>query len=303
MDNILILIVTYNGAKTIETVLTSCLSDAFLKETSLLVIDNGSVDATVDLVQSFTETNVSILALSENLGVATAYNLGIKEAQKRGLQWLFVLDQDSVCVTDCLSHLYQQAQQLQKQVSKLAGVFPCVRSEQFPDCIHYPYQWTETHFVPAPESVSEEKVLVKVDSSLSSGSLYVVEALADIGGFREDYFIDFVEHECHLRLVQQGWHFYWDRQAVLYHNLGAHQQMMAEGLWIEHAPFRYYYMSRNMLEGLTRLGGQSARQRFLKQDLFEYWKRSFKHGKQPLKSSFFMLRGLLDAFLGRFGRL
>jgi rhamnosyltransferase len=141
-----------------------------------------------------------------------------------------------------------------------------------------------------------------IDSSISSGSLYRVAALQEIGGFREEYFIDFVDHECHLRLRRAGWSIWWDRESTLYHKLGKLQKMTKEGLWIEHAPFRYYYMARNMTEGYWRLGGLRALVN-IEIEIFRHIGRLRRFGQDPNRCTYYIFRGLKDAFLGKSGPL
>jgi len=298
----LALIVSYNGEKTICSALNSCLTDERLSDLSLLIIDNASTDSTIAAIQSLNLNQLNIIQMPHNVGVATAYNLGLKKAQELGAKWLFLLDQDSVCLHCCLNHLLEEANLLEKQGKPVGAVCANIQSWFFPDCIHFPYYWKGNSLVTAHQSIeSSSGIVIPIDSSLSSGTLYNVEALGAIGGFREDYFIDFVDHECHIRLHQAGWKLWWHKHAILYHRLGIFQKMTDDGLWIEHQPYRYYYMARNMFEGLRRLGGKPAAARFVKQDLFGHIQRLWRYGKSPLKSSFFLIRGIIDGFLGRMG--
>ncbi len=298
---ILILIVSYNGEKTICSVLESCLTDERLSDITTLVIDNASTDKTIAAIQSVNLNPLEIIQMPSNVGVAIAYNLGLKKAKELGAKWLFLLDQDSVCLNCCLNHLVEEAKLLEKKGEQVGAICACVRSWFFQDTIHLPYNWTGDSLVTANIDSSSE-IVIPIDSSLSSGTLYNVEALNAIGGFREDYFIDFIDHECHLRLRKADWGIWWHKHAILYHRLGLIQKMTNEGLWIEHQPYRYYYMARNMLEGLRRLGGKTAAKRFIKQDIFGHIQRLWRYGKSPWKSSYFMIRGIIDGFLGRFGK-
>jgi rhamnosyltransferase len=298
---ILILIVSYNGEKTICSVLESCLTDKRLSDITTLVIDNASTDKTIAAIQSVNLNPLEIMQMPSNVGVAIAYNLGLKKAKELGAKWLFLLDQDSVCLHCCLNHLVEEANMLEKKGEQVGAICASVRSWFFQDSIHLPYNWTGHSLVTA-NLCSSSEIVIPIDSSLSSGTLYNVEALNAVGGFREDYFIDFIDHECHLRLRKADWGIWWHKHAILYHRLGIIQKMTNEGLWIEHKPYRYYYMARNMFEGLRRLGGKTAAARFIKQDIFGHIQRLWRYGKSPWKSSYFMIRGIIDGFLGRFGK-
>jgi rhamnosyltransferase len=298
---VLALIVSHNGEETICHALNSCLTDKRISaDISTLVIDNASTDGTLAAIKSLNFHPLEIIQMPCNVGVATAYNIGLKKAKALGVRWLFLLDQDSGCLHCCLRHLLEEIDMLENRGEKVGAICACARSWLFPDTIHFPYYWKDNALVTAQIDFHSAEIVTPIDSSLSSGTLYNVEALSALGGFREDYFIDFVDHECHLRLRKAEWGIWWHKHALLYHRLGISQKMTKEGLWIEHAPYRYYYMGRNMFEGLRRLGGKSAARRFIRRDIFGHIQRLRRYGKSPWKSSFFMIRGVIDGYFGRF---
>jgi rhamnosyltransferase len=303
---VLALIVTYNGAGNIDALLDTCLGDC-LAHLPILVIDNASSDATVARLERSDVPRLTVRKLPENIGVAAAYNLGLQHAQALRADWLWIFDQDSVCSKGLLERLLGRARSLENQGARVGALFPCVRSQRFPEHIHFPYDWTGVTLRLSDRArnatADPADPLVPVDSSISSGTLYKVAALANIGGFRADYFIDFVDHECHLRLGQAGWSLWWDPGALLFHNLGALQQGPNGALWSEHPPYRYYYMARNMFEGLRRLGGKSAVSRFLRHDVLNHIRLIFRHGTRPYTAVWYILKGLTHGLRGKFGRL
>jgi rhamnosyltransferase len=299
---VLILIVTYEGEGTIGRLLDSCMDDLALPGRRVLVVDNASKDRTRHIVQSHDRVNAETERMARNIGVAAAFNIGMSRARDLGAEWFFILDQDSVCGEGCLSRLLETGRRL-VSTGKVGAVCATPRSLLFQDVVHFPYRWNGRTFRPVCDDArGDSEAVVAIDSSISSGTLYLLEALWSVGGFRENYFIDFVDHECHLRLRRKGWTLWWDRRVSLYHQLGRIQKMTKDGLWIEHDPSRYYYMARNMLEGYLRLGGVKA--------LFPFacmMKRHIgllrRYGERPQESIRFIFRGVGDALLGRFGPL
>jgi rhamnosyltransferase len=299
---VLILIVTYEGEGTIGRLLDSCTDDLALPGRRVLVVDNDSKDRTLDIVQSHDLVGVETERMARNIGVAAAFNKGMSRARTLGAEWLFILDQDSVCGEGCLSHLLETGRNL-ALTEKVGAVCATPRSLLFQHVVHFPYRWDGRTFkLVCDDERGHLEPVVTIDSSISSGTLYRLEALCSVGGFKEDYFIDFVDHECHLRLRRKGWTLWWDKRVSFYHQLGRRQKVTKDGLWIEHAPFRYYYMARNMLEGYWRLGGIGA--------LFPFacmMKRHIgllrRYGERPQESIRFIIRGVGDALLGRFGPL
>jgi rhamnosyltransferase len=302
-SDVLTLMVTHQGADSIRHTLQAWADGSRQSGLPLLVIDNASTDETVPVVESVGPANLELLKMPRNVGVSRAFNVGMERALERGLEWLFILDQDSLCAPGCLDLLRKTADDLERQGEKVGAVCPTVRSRVLPEVLHYPYRWTGHRFEMVADARDDSSVNpIPIDSTVSSGTLYLVDALVSVGGFREPYFIDFVDHECHLRLRRAGWSLWWERKAELFHGLGRRQMMTDEGVWVEHDPIRYYYMARNMTEGYWRLGGVRA-VLHLGAEIRKQVRRLRRHGERPAESISFILRGVKDAFLGKSGPL
>jgi rhamnosyltransferase len=68
------------------------------------------------------------------------------------------------------------------------------------------------------------------------------------GPFREDYFIDYVDHEFCMRLRSRGFRIVEATQVVLQHKLGrtSRHRYMGRHVWTSHHhAFRWYYIARN----------------------------------------------------------
>ena len=298
---VLILIVCYNGAKTILNTVQSCLIT--VKSDYVLAVDNGSTDPTLTILKSIQDKRFEIISMGYNSGLGTAFNLGVTAAHGMGAKWLYILDQDSVLAAGCLEKLFQTAQCLLKHIPSVSAISPTVRCRAYPEIIHYPLKWNGKRLQPEiygkKSSFSEA---VQVDSPISSGTLYRVDALKTIGGFNESYFIDFVDHDCHLRLRKAGFTLWWAKNAEIFHQLGAIQRMTDRGLWIEHEPFRYYYMARNMTEGYRRIGGLMSMLMFW-WDISRHIVRLHAYGRHPCAGIYYILRGCFDAIIGKSGAL
>ncbi len=300
LQDVLTIVVTFNGADTVARLVDSCVDPSGRLVSPILVIDNDSSDHTVEVLEGIAVDGIEFMWLARNIGVAAAYNRGLEQALSRGAGWMLMLDQDSICGPAMLKRLRATARRLEREDCRIGAVCPLVSSFEHPDCIHLPYRWGRRGLETVAYISNDQDQLIKIDSCLTSGTLYNVHALEDIGGFREDYFIDFVDHECHLRLRKKGWGIWWDVVPRLYHRLGRIQRDTDQGLWIEHEPVRYYYMARNMLDGHYRFGGMVPTIHFLR-ELLRHMVRIFRYGKSPYRSSYFIMKGIGHAICGRFG--
>lgn len=296
-NNLLALIVTYNGIKTIENVLKTC----YQPGVKILVIDNASTDGTSKLILKQQIPGLELISSQHNVGVAAAYNMGVRWARQMGKSWILLLDQDSLMSGSAIRQLYNTAQVLTHKDNTVGALFPTVRCLDFPTVIHPPYRWTGKRLIPitVPTVTAEP---IAIDSSITSGALYRIEALVATGGFHEPYFIDFVDHEYHIRMRQAGWSLWWEKRAELSHCLGEIQKMTPSGLWIEHPPYRYYYMARNMTNGYRKLGGMMALLYFWL-ELVRHMNRLYRYGRQPGVCKRYILKGVVDGLRGIGGPL
>jgi GT2 family glycosyltransferase len=108
---IITIIVTYNGSRYIRECL-QCLRDSVdstLNHT--LLIDNDSKDDTRAIVsREFPE--VELIESGANLGFGKANNIGLREALKRGAEYVFLLNQDAYVEPETIRRLYERAQAL-----------------------------------------------------------------------------------------------------------------------------------------------------------------------------------------------
>lgn len=88
MNNLIIVIATYNGMKWLPKCLKSC--GGF----SVMVVDNNSNDGTAEFITN-NFPNVQIFPQKENLGFGKANNIGIKAAYDQGAEHIFLLNQDA----------------------------------------------------------------------------------------------------------------------------------------------------------------------------------------------------------------
>lgn len=92
MNNILVIIVTYNGMKWIDKCIKSIINSTIAAD--IYVVDNGSNDGTQEYLRSncpfiiFTQSH-------ENLGFGKANNLGLRYALNHNYKYVYLLNQDA----------------------------------------------------------------------------------------------------------------------------------------------------------------------------------------------------------------
>ncbi len=293
------LITAFNGESTIAETLAAIARQS-LPPHQIVVIDNASTDNTVGIIHGLGLENLRVIRNATNLGVGKAFNTGLAFASENKYEKLWIIDQDTFCETRCLENLLRAGSDLENQDNDLAALFPLARSKPCPEIILAPYFWRKTGFENAV--MPKNTAILQVDSSITSGTLYSVDALQKVDGFREDYFIDCVDHECHMRLIKKGYRNFWVTNAQVLHELGRPEKDGYGEIMFVHPSWRHYYMCRNMTACYWKLGGLKAVLSFWREAL-RLMKRLESIKGQVESSRGFFLKGILDAMRGKFGPL
>ena len=101
-----IIVPVYNAEKMLQTCVDSILGQKFT-EWELLLVDDGSTDASAALCDSLSQEDPRIRTYHKsNGGVSSARNLGIR---KSGGEYLYFADSDDTLVPETLEELYREA--------------------------------------------------------------------------------------------------------------------------------------------------------------------------------------------------
>ena len=100
-----IVIPTYNCEDYIVQALESVFAQTYTNF-EVIVVDDASTDSTLKIVRSFDDARLKIIARSENKGVSSVRNCGIKQAQG---DWIALLDSDDWYAPERLENLLQIA--------------------------------------------------------------------------------------------------------------------------------------------------------------------------------------------------
>jgi rhamnosyltransferase len=201
---------------------------------ALVIVDNGSGAAEITMLRDLAANPLITLVLnSENLGVASALNIGIQRAVALRYTWVLLLDQDSCVDDDMVQDLFA-----------IHAAFPdkdqlAVIGSGFRDV----YKGSREANHESSADPWEEVELV-----ITSGSLIPLAAHAVIGPFREELFIDSVDVDYCFRARAKGFRVIKTRKLMMSHAIGAstrHNVLWMNKWTTNHSPDRRYYMARN----------------------------------------------------------
>jgi len=233
-------IVTYcpdaNAIENLEKVSGSC--DA------VVVIDNTPERMRVRFPNP---KNITVWKPAENVGLASALNIGMKLAAKQGVENVFLLDQDSRPPHRYFQDMLNFKSEIDRSTDHWAFYVPNFYDRNSKTFAAFPLlgRFSLRHITcEGMPSLTDNFALI----AITSGMLITLASFNKIGPFRDDYFIDFVDNEYCLRANILGHPIAVNCDIILDHAVGQRSVKRFHGLTIKpnhHAPIRRYYIFRN----------------------------------------------------------
>ena len=212
---ITIVVVNWNGYPYLEECLQS-LERQTWPETEIILVDNGSSDQSVDIVERWSEEKrVRLIQLDENKGFTVANNMAFRIA--RG-EWIALLNNDAVAEPDWLEKLVSAGNPPEK-LGMVGGKILNYHQRNLIDKVgHLIYpdgqnRGRGTGQVDRGQFDREEEILWPDGCAC----LYHRQLLDETGGFDDDFFAYGDDADLGLRARLLGWRAWYVPEAVVYH--------------------------------------------------------------------------------------
>lgn len=263
----------------------------------ILVLDNHSTDGSVPAIeQAFPQ--VKVISLEENLGYAGNNNVGIRAALEMGADWVFVLNEDTILASDCLSQMVMVGER-DPQIGILG---PLVYHYDEPDVIQtaggeFGRYWESIHLAQNEPDQGQYRQPRPVDWISGCGIMVRRPVIDQVGTIDERYFYYWEETEWCLRAGKKGWRIMHVPEAKMWHK-GVQRDYRPK-------PSVTYYATRNRLLTLAKhhapfivwLGTLTQLLRTLTSwTLKPKWRHKREHRDA-------MVRGLVDFLQHRWGQM
>lgn len=202
----------------------------------IIIVDNGSESEkkkNIKLIRDIDKEKIEIIFNEENLGIATALNIGVRSALKQGYKWILTMDQDSKVSKNMVEKMLEVYNGIdEKERKDILSIFPNFVDER----------------VQSIEENSDIDTYEYVDADITSGNLLRAEVFDKVGFFDDSLFIDLVDTDFCMRLNEKNIKMIKVRDAILYHSLGESQSVKSifgKFNTSNHSALRRYYMTRN----------------------------------------------------------
>jgi rhamnosyltransferase len=282
------IMVTYNPDSPLEQNIRAVLPQV----DRLIIVDNGSELPIREHVETIASScAVQVIWNKENLGLATALNIGIRSALGRDdFAWIATFDQDSrVSAGFC--------------DAMLEAYLACPYRERVG--IIGPHHVELTEDATAGLSHHEHDSFREITAVMQSGTFLSTEALRTCGLFDDSFFIDYVDFELCLRIRKNGLRIIEGTNAIIAHRLGNPSRHSLFGRTFtvsNHSALRRYYATRNRFRIYSRyLFSDFA---WICHDVWSWFKEIVKLAlfeENRLKKLAYIARGGWDALRGRHG--
>jgi len=295
--HVAVVVLTWNGRLDTEQCLAS-LSRSDWPRLTVIVVDNGSTDGTVEWVRR-THPGVDVMVNDVNLGFAEGNNVGLGEAVGRGADYVLVLNNDTTVATDAITEMVTAASEL----SDAAAVCPLILFSDPPDLIWYAgatFDPTRSHsgrmtgYRELDEGQHNE--VKRVDRAVGAAMLIPRQAIDELGFFDRQLFLYYEDVEWSLRARSRGLSIYLAPSARVWHAVSA----AAGG---EESLTSAYYGTRNHLHVLEQYAPLNAPARMWRRvSVLAVHAAAARRSRRPIPYLRAVASGCADAIRGRLGR-
>lgn len=248
-----VIVITYNGIEFIENCLNS-ISKSLLKESAeIIVIDNGSSDGTVALIEQNYQY-VKLIKNTTNLGFAKAVNQGLRECKG---EYVFLLNQDTRIVARAISDLATRLAQDEK-IGVIGPKFVGFDGNLQKSCRAFPryrdifYELTGLSYLfPHSKIFSrwkmgwfDHEIEREVDQPMGAAMMFWRNLLEKVGYFDEAFPIFFNDVDFCRRVIAHGYINLYYPMATVEHFIGGTIRKIKPRMIIESHRSMYRYFRK-----------------------------------------------------------
>lgn len=279
MECISCIIVTYNTNDDIFKVIDNVYKQVY----KVIIVDNGSNEYTKLLLAKVSEKyDVEIIYNDRNIGIASAINIGIRQAIKYNSKWILTLDHDSIVNENMINNMLYYYNKLSVAEKEKIGILA-------PEIL-------DVSINKSFYKVNNEKDYEEQESVIQSGALMKSELFRKIGYFNDELFIYFVDIEFCVKVINNGYKIIMVKGAELFHEEGKKERRTFGGFKFTYDNYSIqaiYYISRNAVYMFKKY----KKYEFIKRILYDFIKILLSEPKK-LK---YMFIGIKDGIIDNLG--
>lgn len=232
-------VVTYNRLELLKKTIEN-LENQTYRINEIIIVNNASTDGTTEYLQRIKSKQIVIENLKENLGGAGGFYYGIKKAYEDGCDFVWIMDDDTICTETALEKLIEAYFLITKNPERKVGFLSSdVRFTNNQPCLMN---------IPSTESIYNEFIsegIVQVSHTSFVAMLIPSFVVQEVGLPYKEFFIWGDDGEYSTRILQK-YLGYLVGKSVVYHYMKENK-----GVNIFDTPpdriGRFYYFYRNWM--------------------------------------------------------
>ena len=241
-----IIILNWNGYEVTIDCLKSLLKIDY-ENYQILVIDNGSNDGSVAMIESFIEGNskINLLALNRNYGFSGGNNIGIEHVLlKTDPDYLLLLNNDTTVESNFLTRMVS----LGNSDNSIAAVVPKIMYFDSPTRIWYAGGYINKlscmgeHFGKNQLDSPKYNTSKSIDFMNGCAMLLKASVIKKIGMLDDSFFANCEDTEMSYRISKAGYKIMYQPTALIYHKVSFSFKLSSSN-W-----FGYYLTTRNLVK-------------------------------------------------------
>ena len=233
-------VTNYNNRTDTEETVRSMRASSY-PNLSICVLDNGSTDGSADYLAGRLDRDVILLRNRVNEGVSRAYNRGIREALRRGADYILIANNDIEIESDCIGKLVSRAEEP-------GGPDLCA------PVMYYFWDRTKIWFTGGGvdfvagqadhcSSLEEFRCLPQERRFITACAMLIRSSMIQRAGYYDErFFMYYDDTDFSLRVARGGGTMDVVEGATLYHKVGASSESTASG-----SPVKVYHLVRSGL--------------------------------------------------------
>lgn len=236
--NVAAVIVTYSRPDELKLVVQSLLSQSVAPK-HILVIDNASPRPAREVLESY--PTVEVIRSEENTGGAGGFSRGLEEALLRGVDWVWLMDDDAIPMQGSMEALVNVNAKLPDDIGALCSAVYEYGGIALSHRRRFNRKWG------FEKKLSESNYLspIEIDTGSFVGFFVRAKAALQIGLPDPNFFLAYDDTEYSLRLKRNGWKLWLVPSSKIEH-------LRPQGSRLRHGAFsqKHFYNVRNRIHVL-----------------------------------------------------
>lgn len=232
-----IILVNYNGAAdTIDCI--NSLRNIKYKNIEIIVVDNSSTDDSVELLNEYlNKANEKLIISKQNKGFSAGNNIGIQYAQLEKMDYVLLLNNDTVVEPDFLSEMINSRQSDSDVMTGTICYYTDPQKIWFAGGSVNPLTGRTTHWSKDKEITNLSHEIKEISFVTGCEMLIPIHVITKVGLLDEDYFLYGEDTDYSLRLSKNGIKMLFCPTSIIFHKVSSSTKKLSQTI--------QYYSVRN----------------------------------------------------------